>query len=120
MVNNDLCQLVLSCVDRDLLITGNGDAPARFLEYDEAAGLITATLDPCLCSSCSVGNTRHGSNELISLVPGEVKFPDYWHLHYWDQDSPITELFRQRSGRCLADTVPMSLVFYEDGRRIHT
>jgi hypothetical protein len=111
--------LASSCIDRDLLVTPEGET-VRFLAFDEAIQMISVTMKPCKCTNCIVGYTRHGAQDSRLFEPESLVFPRYSNLRYWDQDSPVTRLFRVRAGRKLSDMVDYQLVFDSDGIKLHT
>jgi hypothetical protein len=81
--------------------------------------MVRFTYDPCICSLCMVGHTRHGTNRNGTSAADSLRFPRYEHLHYWDQSSPVTRLFRERSEKRVDFVVPIELVYDPLGGLYH-
>jgi hypothetical protein len=107
------CLLVHSCCTRDLLLYKN--QTVRFLRYDNEQKMIYFTYDPCQCTSCVVGHTRHGTNTIGTSELSEVYFPKYNYLHHWDQTSPVTYLFRKRSEQRVDYMVARKIIYGPTG-----
>ena len=91
------CRLIESCASHDLLEYAH--ETVRLLSYEGDQQTVTFTFEPCQCSTCTVGYTRHGHNRKATAPLHHVHFPKYAYLRMWDQWSPVTRLFRCRSGK---------------------